>query len=321
MLLYYVKLCATWGVDVQALEISNLSKRYASGLQALENVSFSVAGGEFFGMLGPNGAGKTTTLNIITSLVRKTSGTVKIFGTSIDDDFASVKRRIGIVPQEFNFMVFESVANIVTTNAGYYGVPRKVALERSEKLLNQLGLWDKRNVQSRRLSGGMKRRLMIVRALMHDPDLLILDEPSAGVDIELRRSMWKFLREMNASGKTIILTSHYLEEIEQLCKKIAIIDRGKILDLTTTHDLISKLPQEAFILDAADAITADFSCDEFAIKRLSASTLEVSLTKGQDLNKIFSWLSAQGIKVVSMRNSANRLEESFLQIIAGKNND
>jgi ABC-2 type transport system ATP-binding protein len=316
--LSYVKLVKIGGVAVRALEIDNLSKRYAGGLQALNDVSFSVEAGEFFGMLGPNGAGKTTTLNIITSLVHKTSGSVKVFGTSIDDDFASVKRRIGVVPQEFNFMIFETVASIVTTSAGYYGVPRKVALERSEQLMHQLGLWDKRNVQSRRLSGGMKRRLMIVRALMHDPDLLILDEPTAGVDIELRRSMWEFLREMNSAGKTIILTSHYLEEIEQLCKRIAVIDKGKILDLTTTHDLIAKLPEEAFIFDVADDLPEDFRCDKHAIRKTSATTLETSIAKGEDLNAIFAWLSANGIKIVSMRNSANRLEESFVQILAGK---
>ena len=303
---------------MRALEIENLSKCYASGHQALDDISFNVEAGEFFGMLGPNGAGKTTTLNIITSLVHKTAGSVKVFGTSIDDDFASVKRRIGVVPQEFNYMIFETVASVVTTHAGYYGVPRKIALERSEELLNKLGLWDKRNVQSLRLSGGMKRRQMIVRALMHDPDLIILDEPTAGVDIEQRRLMWGFLREMNSAGKTIILTSHYLEEIEQLCKRIAIIDQGKILDVTATHDFISRLPQEKFILDVDSDIADDFSCDKYAIERSSATSLEVSIARGEDLNEIFAWLSERSIKVTSMRNSANRLEESFMQILAGK---
>ena len=297
-----------------ALDIQSLHKVYKSGTVALSGIDLQVQQGDFFALLGPNGAGKSTTIGVISSLVNKTSGSVKVFGFDIDTQLEAAKSQLGLVPQEFNFNQFETVLQIVVNQAGYYGVPKKIALERAEKYLGQLGLWDKRHARSRELSGGMKRRLMIARALMHEPKLLILDEPTAGVDIELRRSMWEFLRQINQQGVTIILTTHYLEEAEMLCRNIAIIDKGQIIENTTMKALLSKLTLETFVLDlAADPITVQL--DGFTWRQLDDHSIEVDVEKAQGLNPIFTQLSAQDIKVLSMRNKANRLEELFVTLV------
>jgi len=266
-------------------------------------------------LLGPNGAGKSTTIGVICSLVAKTAGSVSVFGHDIDHDFAAAKRCIGVVPQEFNFNQFEKVLNIVVTQGGYYGLPRKEALVRAEKYLRLLDLWDKRNVVSRTLSGGMKRRLMIARALVHEPKLLILDEPTAGVDIELRRSMWDFLQQVNASGTTIILTTHYLEEAESLCRNIAIIDEGDIIANSSMKDLLGKLSQEVLVLDIVESLPPDFTLKGFDCNWVDAHCIEVSIDREQHVNSLFAALEAQQLQVKSLRNKANRLEEMFVSLL------
>ncbi|WP_166837182.1 ABC transporter ATP-binding protein [Rheinheimera pleomorphica] len=297
-----------------ALDIQGLHKVYKSGTVALSGIDLQVKRGDFFALLGPNGAGKSTTIGVISSLVNKTQGSVKVFGFDLDTELEAAKSQLGLVPQEFNFNQFETVLQIVVNQAGYYGVPKKLALERAEKYLGQLGLWDKRHARSRELSGGMKRRLMIARALMHEPKLLILDEPTAGVDIELRRSMWEFLRQINQQGVTIILTTHYLEEAEMLCRNIAIIDKGRIIENTTMKALLSKLTLETFVLDLAGDPGA-VKLEGFSWRVLDDHSIEVDVEKAQGLNPIFAQLSAQDIKVLSMRNKANRLEELFVTLV------
>lgn len=297
-----------------ALELAQLTKTYAGGVQALRGIDLQVEAGDFYALLGPNGAGKSTTIGIISSLVNKTSGKVNVFGYDIDRDIVNAKRQLGLVPQEFNFNPFETVMQIVVNQAGYYGVARAEATQRAEKYLSQLDLWGKRNERARMLSGGMKRRLMIARALMHEPKLLILDEPTAGVDIELRRSMWGFLKELNAQGTTIILTTHYLEEAEMLCRNIGIIQHGELVENTSMKALLSKLKSETFILDL-NAKSPLPKLDGYHYRLTDTSTLEVEVLRGQGLNGVFSQLSAQGIQVQSMRNKANRLEELFVALV------
>jgi len=302
---------------MDALCITNLKKTYASGFEALKGVDLRVKKGEFFALLGPNGAGKTTTIGIITSLVTKSGGKVEIFGVDIDKDFPRAKKLIGVVPQEFNFSIFEKVQDIVTQQAGYYGIPRAVALKNAEHYLKKLGLWEKRNRAARELSGGMKRRLMIARGLVHEPELLILDEPTAGVDVELRRGMWDFLIELNNKGKTIILTTHYLEEAEQLCNTIAIINNGQIIENTDKKTLLGKLDHETFVLDTTSSIEKVEipPLPGTTITQLDESTLEVIKTKEQSMSGIFAHLSANNITVESMRNKSNRLEELFMELV------
>lgn len=299
-----------------ALSITGLTKVYDNHFAALKGIDLEVKQGDFFALLGPNGAGKSTTIGIICSLVRKSAGRVVVFGKDIDVDFPGAKREIGVVPQEFNFSMFEKVVDVVLNQAGFYGLPRKLAAERTEKYLTQLGLWDKRNDQARMLSGGMKRRLMIARALVHEPRLLILDEPTAGVDIELRRSMWEFLREINRQGTTIILTTHYLEEAESLCRNIAIIDSGEIIENTNMRELLKRLHKEHFILDTRDEIPAGLNLNRFDGKVVDNHTIEVEIEKGESLNELFVDLSAQGVVITSMRNKSNRLEELFVGLLA-----
>ncbi|EIT42486.1 ABC transporter ATP-binding protein, partial [Yersinia pestis] len=291
-----------------ALEITQLTKTYMGGVQALRGIDLHVEAGDFYALLGPNGAGKSTTIGIISSLVNKTSGKVQVFGYDIDNDIVNAKRQLGLVPQEFNFNPFETVLQIVITQAGYYGVTRRDALARAEKYLSQLDLWSKRDERAIRLSGGMKRRLMIARALMHEPKLLILDEPTAGVDIELRRSMWGFLKELNAQGTTIILTTHYLEEAEMLCRNIGIIQNGELVENTTMKQLLSKLESETFIFDLG-AKSPLPKLEGYGYRLTDTSTLEVDVKREQGLNSLFSQLNVQGVQVQSMRNKANRLEE------------
>jgi len=300
-----------------ALEIKGLKKVYAGGVEALRGIDLKVEEGDFYALLGPNGAGKSTTIGIVTSLVNKTSGKVKVFDYDLDTQLMQVKRQIGLVPQEFNFNPFETVRQIVVNQAGYYGVSRKEALERSEKYLKQSDLWEKRDVRARMLSGGMKRRLMIARALMHEPKLLILDEPTAGVDIELRREMWTFLKELNDSGTTIILTTHYLEEAEMLCRNIGIIQKGELIENTSMKSLLAKLQFETFILDL-DSSDRQPVITGFDFEMIEDSTLAVEVARDQGINEVFSQLTEQGIKVLSMRNKSNRLEELFLKITEEK---
>ncbi len=298
-----------------ALSVQQLRKVYKGGFEALKGISFEVQPGDFMALLGPNGAGKSTTIGIISSLVNKTSGTVQIFGHDIDTDFAKAKLNVGIVPQEFNFSQFEKSGDILRTQGGYYGLDATTAAERADKYLHLLGLWDKRDERSRMLSGGMKRRLMIARALVHEPKLLILDEPTAGVDIELRRSMWDFLKTINEQGTTIILTTHYLEEAEQLCRTIGIIDHGEIIEQNSMKRFLSKLDQETFILDLANDIESMPDLDGLTGNLIDGHTLEINVSKREPLNKVFAALSAQGIEVSSMRNKANRLEELFVKLV------
>ncbi len=300
---------------MNALIIKDLKKDYQSYPGALKGIHLEVDEGDFFALLGPNGAGKTTTIGIITSLVNKTSGFVSLFGFSMDDDPVMVKRFIGVVPQEFNFGFFDRVIDIILNQAGYYGIGRQVAMKRAEFYLTQLGLWDKRYEVSRALSGGMKRRLMIARALIHEPKVLILDEPTAGVDIELRRSMWTFLRDINKQGTTIILTTHYLEEAESLCRGIAIIDQGNIIEHTTIKELLSRLNTETMVLDLKSPLIKAPHILECKTTLLEATTLEITFSKVLSLNDIFLELTKQQIEIVSMRNKANRLEELFVHLI------
>ena len=297
-----------------ALDIQQLHKVYKSGTVALKGIDLQVQQGEFFALLGPNGAGKSTCIGIISSLVNKSQGSVKVFGHDLDNALEQAKQQIGLVPQEFNFNQFETVLQVVVNQAGYYGVTRKIALQRAEKYLGQLGLWDKRFARSRELSGGMKRRLMIARALMHEPKLLILDEPTAGVDIELRRSMWDFLRLINKQGVTIILTTHYLEEAESLCRNIAIIDNGQIIENTSMKSLLAKLTRETFILDLATNPN-QLQLENVSWRAIDDHSIEVDIEKQQGLNAIFEQLSQQQITVLSMRNKANRLEELFVNLV------
>jgi ABC-2 type transport system ATP-binding protein len=301
-----------------ALSIKNLQKTYANGNIALKGIDISVEAGDFYALLGPNGAGKTTAIGIISSLVNKSGGSVEIFGHDIDTDFAAAKSCLGLVPQEVNLNLWESVQNIVLNQAGYYGLRMHEARERSEKYLRALRLWDRRKDQARSLSGGMKRRLMIARALVHEPRLLILDEPTAGVDIEIRRSMWDFLQEINAAGTTIILTTHYLEEAESLCRHVAIIDDGSIIEDAPMNKVLRKLQREVFVLSLADPIIVVPELDGFDTKLRSDTELEVDKGPDHDLNELFAQLNAKGIKVDSMRNKANRLEELFLRLVDQK---
>ncbi len=298
-----------------ALLIEKLGKVYGNRFEALKGISLRVDEGDFFALLGPNGAGKSTLIGIISSLVTKTSGHVKIFDYDIDKDFPAAKRLIGLVPQEFNFNVFEPIEEIIVNQAGYFGIPRKVGFERAEQYLSQLGLWDKRRCQARELSGGMKRRLMIARALVHRPRLLILDEPTAGVDIEIRRSMWTFLRELNKNGTTIILTTHYLEEAESLCRNIAIIDEGKLIEHTSMKRLLTQLDTETFVLDLMSPLDALPASLPDCLHRIDDTTLEVEVSHNESINYLFAELSKHGIEVLSMRNKTNRLEQLFMHIV------
>lgn len=297
-----------------ALEIEQLRKTYAGGFEALKGISLTVEQGDFYALLGPNGAGKSTTIGIITSLVNKTSGKVSVFGHDIDSELELAKQQLGLVPQEFNFNMFETVEQIVLQQAGYYGVPKDVAKQRAQKYLSQLDLWEKRSERARNLSGGMKRRLMIARALMHEPNLLILDEPTAGVDIELRRSMWDFLKEINRQGITIILTTHYLEEAELLCRNIGIIQRGELIENTSMKALLNKLHVETFIFDIEPGAEVP-ALSGVNSQQVVNGSLEIEIEKTQGLNHIFTQLSDAGVKVLSMRNKANRLEELFVSIV------
>ncbi|GLP95638.1 ABC transporter ATP-binding protein [Paraferrimonas sedimenticola] len=300
-----------------ALEIKGLTKTYAGGVQALKGIDLSVEQGDFYALLGPNGAGKSTTIGIISSLVHRGEGSVKVFGHDLADELELAKQCIGLVPQEFNFNQFEKVLQIVVNQAGYYGVPRKLAYERAEHYLSQLDLWEKRDSRARELSGGMKRRLMIARALMHQPKLLILDEPTAGVDIELRRSMWDFLRKINGEGVTIILTTHYLEEAEMLCRNIGIIDKGTLVENTSMKSLLAKLHLETFVLDIS--ANSEFELTSCPWRRVDEHSIEIDVEKDQGLNPVFAELTEKGVQVLSMRNKANRLEELFVGLVeAGK---
>jgi len=300
---------------MQALSIRGLTKTYRNGVQALRGVDLDVEQGDFFALLGPNGAGKTTLIGIITSLVNKSGGTASVFGYDLDRQLERAKSCIGVVPQELNFNQFESPLTIVINQAGFYGIPRAVARVRAEKYLRQLQLWDKRHGMARGLSGGMKRRLMIARALMHEPRLLVLDEPTAGVDIEIRRSMWEFLNGINASGTTIILTTHYLEEAENLCRNIAIIDNGNIVERDRMSNLLRGLHTETFVLNLRNPVAQAPRVAEFELTRIDDHTLEVAVSKEQSLNGLFAQLSAQGLDVLSMRNKVNRLEEVFMRLV------
>ncbi len=298
-----------------ALSIRDLRKTYRGGREALRGIDLDVAAGDFFALLGPNGAGKSTTIGIISSLVRKSAGQVRVFGIDIDEDFPRAKAHLGLVPQEINFSQFESVLEIVLNQAGYYGIPRRLAEERAERYLGQLGLWARRDEISRNLSGGMKRRLMIARALIHEPRLLILDEPTAGVDIEIRRSMWRFLTALNQAGTTIILTTHYLEEAEQLCRNIAIIDDGRIIENTSMRALLGKLHTEAFIFDCEDRIERLPAIEDAQVVPLDDHSFEIIIDRDRSLNEVFAELSAAGITIRSMRNRSNRLEELFMRLV------
>ena len=303
---------------MQALSIHGLTKTYGNGVVALRGIDFEVGEGEFTALLGPNGAGKTTTIGIITSLVNKTAGTVKVFDYDIDTHMDRAKSCIGLVPQEINFNQFEKPFDIVVNQAGFYGIPRRLAKQRAEKYLNQLSLWDKRNDIARNLSGGMKRRLMIARALVHEPRLLILDEPTAGVDIEVRRSMWEFLRKINREGVTIILTTHYLEEAENLCRRVAIINHGEIIVQGRTKVLLEKLHTETFVLNLRRPLAKLPPLDGYAVSQVDDTTLEVEISKSQNMNALFDLLSKSDVQVLSMRNKVNRLEELFVRLVEGK---
>jgi ABC-2 type transport system ATP-binding protein len=300
---------------MDALKIENLSKTYADHkIEALKGINLTVEQGDFFALLGPNGAGKSTTIGIITSLVTKTTGKVEVFGYDLDKQVQAVKSCIGVVPQEFNFSIFEKIQQILIKQAGFYGIPQSEAIKRSEKYLKALGLWEKRDQRVRFLSGGQKRRLMIARALIHEPPLLILDEPTAGVDIELRRLIWRFIQGLNDEGKTIILTTHYLEEAESLCKNIAIIDEGRLIEHNSMSALLRRLKTETFILYLANPLHETPDLSPFSCRLVDEYTLEVDVSKGQPINQIFQRLSQQEIKILSMKNKVNRLEELFLNL-------
>ena len=302
---------------MQALSVRGLVKTYANGAQALQGIDLDVERGDFFALLGPNGAGKTTLIGILTSLVNKTAGTVSVFGADIDSQHELAKSYIGIVPQELNLNLFETLETVVVNQAGFYGIARNVAHQRAEQYLKQLSLWDRRDRLARTLSGGMKRRLMIARALMHRPRLLILDEPTAGVDIEIRRSMWDFLRELNQQGTTIILTTHYLEEAEALCRNIAIINGGRIAARDSMQSLLRRLHSETFVLNLRQSVTRAPPIPGHIVELVDPHTLEVELTRDQNLNDVFAALSAASVQVLSMRNKVNRLEEIFMRMVDG----
>ena len=301
-----------------AVKITDLTKRYAKGEEALKGIDLTVSAGDFFALLGPNGAGKSTTIGILSSLVNKSSGSIEVFGYDLEKEPELAKSCIGLVPQEFNFNQFEPVDEILINQAGFYGIPRTEAKQRAEHYLKKLSLWDKRKSQARELSGGMKRRLMIARALVHNPKLLILDEPTAGVDIEIRRSMWSFLKEINQAGTTIILTTHYLEEAESLCRNIAIIDKGVIIENTSMTSMLRRLNQEVFVLDTEDAIDDLPRLKGFELTQVGESSFEVSVAKESGLNRLFSALNEAGITVLSMRNKQNRLEQLFIDMVGEK---
>ena len=303
---------------MKALSINNLKKTYKNGFEALKGIDLEVEAGDFFALLGPNGAGKSTAIGIISSLVTATSGSVSIFGHDLFKEREKAKSCIGLVPQEVNFNQFDTVQSIVMNQAGYYGTPRKLALQRTEQCLKQMDLWDRRNSVSRRLSGGMKRRVMIARAMVHAPKLLILDEPTAGVDIEIRRSMWKLMQDVNQQGTTIILTTHYLEEAESLCRNIAIIDQGRIVENTDMASLLARLNVDHFVLDLAEPLTVVPVLEGCHIERVSDKVLDVSVPKAVGLNLLFSQLSANNIKVLSLKNKSNRLEQLFMDLIDSK---
>ncbi len=304
---------------MNVLEISRLEKTYARGPQALKGIDLDIASGDFFALLGPNGAGKSTAIGILSSLVKKTGGKISLFGLDFDRHTTEIKSRLGIVPQELNFSVFETPLAILVNQAGYYGIRRRVALVRAEKYLRQLGLWERRDDYSRNLSGGMKRRLMIARALVHEPEVLILDEPTAGVDVELRRSMWAFLKEINSHGTTIILTTHYLEEAEHLCKNIAIINKGKIIEHSSMKQLLGKLHTESFVLDLGRPLETLPQIPTLRLRLIDPMTLEADLDKQQDINALFAALSKHCIQVQSMRNKSNRLEQLFIDLLGDNN--
>jgi ABC-2 type transport system ATP-binding protein len=304
---------------MSALEIKNLKKTYRNKLEALKGIDLDVKQGDFFALLGPNGAGKSTTIGIICGLVNKTSGSIKVFGHDIDTDTNAAKSCIGIVPQEINFSQFETCLGIVLNQGGYYGINRKIAMQRAEKYLGKLGLWERRNEYSRNLSGGMKRRLMIARALIHEPKMLILDEPTAGVDVELRRSMWDFLIDINQQGITIVLTTHYLEEAESLCKNIAIIDKGAIIENTSMKNLLSKLNKETFIFDLVEPIETLPPLNGYIGKLIDSSTIEIQIERKNNINELFTIFNTNSINVCSMRNKSNRLEELFLDLLNNNN--
>jgi len=301
-----------------AVKITDLTKRYAKGEEALKGIDLTVSAGDFFALLGPNGAGKSTTIGILSSLINKSSGSIEVFGHDLEKEPELAKSCIGLVPQEFNFNQFEPVDEILINQAGFYGIPRAEAIQRAEHYLKKLSLWDKRKAQARELSGGMKRRLMIARALVHNPKLLILDEPTAGVDIEIRRSMWSFLKEINQAGTTIILTTHYLEEAESLCRNIAIIDKGVIIENTSMTSMLRRLNQEVFVLDTEDAIDDLPTLQGFEFTQVGESSFEVSVAKESGLNRLFSALNEAGITVLSMRNKQNRLEQLFIDMVGEK---
>ena len=303
---------------MKALEIENLTKVYRGNLTAVDDISFAVDTGDFFALLGPNGAGKSTTIGIATHLIVKTSGTVRVFGYDIDDDPGTAKQYIGVAPQEFNFNIFEKVLNVLIYQAGYYGIPRSIAQEKAKYLLTKLDLWDKRNVTVKELSGGMKRKLMIARALIHDPKLLILDEPTSGVDVETRREMWVFLSELNAAGTTIILTTHYLEEAETLCEKIVIIHNGKIVENTTLKNLLAKLKKKIFVIDLKHTLEDIELTNQFKFTKLDDRTLSFEVTKDQNLGSVFEYLTKRNIHILSLRNKSNRLEEFFIELTSKK---
>lgn len=296
-----------------ALSIHGLSKTYRNGVQALKCLDLEVAQGDFFALLGPNGAGKSTAIGIVSSLINKTAGQVRVFGHDLDRDSEAAKLQIGLVPQEFNFNVFEPVVEIVVNQAGYYGIPRREGFRRAEQYLRQLDLWDKRSDMARELSGGMKRRLMIARALVHEPRLLILDEPTAGVDIEIRRSMWAFLRRINAAGTTVILTTHYLEEAESLCQNIAIINEGTIVEHSTMQSLLYKLHTETLVLNLRDGVGALPEIPGYTVRQIGPCIMEVEISSEQGMNSLFRGLAQAGIEVLSMRNKENRLERVFME--------
>ncbi|ODV24907.1 MAG: ABC transporter [Rhodanobacter sp. SCN 68-63] len=300
---------------VPALVVDNLRKTYGNGVEALKGVSLTVQPGDFFALLGPNGAGKSTLIGILSSLVNSTGGDAQVFGVSVNKQRNEAMKLIGLVPQEINFNQFEKPFDICVNEAGFYGIPRKIAAERAEKYLKELRLWDKAHHQARMLSGGMKRRLMIARAMMNEPKLLILDEPTAGVDIEIRRSMWQFVSGINAAGTTVILTTHYLEEAEQLCRNIAIIDHGTIVENTSMKRLLAKLDSETFVLDVTAAPEPLPQLADIALRRVDEHTLEAEMPRTSDLNALFAALSAHGIRVTSMRNKTNRLEELFVRLV------
>ncbi|MFY9179718.1 MAG: ABC transporter ATP-binding protein [Venatoribacter sp.] len=303
---------------VPALVVQNLTKVYKNGFTALKGIDLSVEQGDFFALLGPNGAGKSTTLGILSGLVQKTSGSAQVMGFDVNSQAYDARRHLGVVPQEFNFNQFEKVFDILITQAGYFGLTANQVKDDAERLLKQLDLWDKRNTQARMLSGGMKRRLMIARALIHRPKVLILDEPTAGVDIEIRRSMWEFMQELNQQGTTIILTTHYLEEAEQLCRNIAIIDHGEIVQATSMRKLLAQLTTETFVFDLNSNLPSSFNLPGFDYQQIADDGLEVRVEKGQSLNQIFNLLSGQNIEVRSMRTKSNRLEELFVTLVHGE---